>query len=357
MSDLTKNDPQCQRPLDMTSTHFRSTMNGKPVFVVPSQTVLNLDSGFRHKLLCDGPTFSTGMACVYSCTFCYVPDMTRKQIPWLQKNGVPVAQDAAPLRHEDVVIRRANAVELLRQQLARPAVRRIAGRPLVIYTSPAVDVAGNMVLVQETVAACRLILEQTHWHIRLLSKSNLLPEIARLLESYRPGWKSRLIFGVSTGTLDDQLGQAVEAGTPLVSKRIASLHWLQDHGFRTYGMICPSLPQRDYDQFARDIAAAIRADRCEHVWAEVINLRGESFTRTIAALEQAGYDWEVEQLRVIARDKNAWENYARQTFEAHARVADQRAFGRRTNLRFLQYVTAQTRPWWSANVHRGAILL
>jgi hypothetical protein len=51
----------------------RTTMNGKPVYSVPAKAVINLDSGFKHKLLCDGPTFSTGSACAYSCAFCYVP--------------------------------------------------------------------------------------------------------------------------------------------------------------------------------------------------------------------------------------------------------------------------------------------
>ncbi len=34
----------------------RNVMGGKPVYQVPAKSVLNLDSGFKHKLLCDGPT-------------------------------------------------------------------------------------------------------------------------------------------------------------------------------------------------------------------------------------------------------------------------------------------------------------
>lgn len=37
-------------------------------------------------------------------------------------------------------------------------------------------------------------------------------------------------FGFSTGTVDDRVAQAIETGTPLVSKRLESLHWLQDRG-------------------------------------------------------------------------------------------------------------------------------
>lgn len=35
---------------------MRSTMNGKPVFTVPAKTIINFDSGFGKKLLCDDMT-------------------------------------------------------------------------------------------------------------------------------------------------------------------------------------------------------------------------------------------------------------------------------------------------------------
>lgn len=324
----------------------RQVMNGKPVFTVPAKTVINFESAFEHKLLCDGPTFSTGSACVYKCAFCYVPDLMRKQ------RATPFMEHIEG-KHEDIVIRRDDPIEIMRRQLTDRHGRskfQDSQDNRVIYSSPLVDVAGNMELVRETIEACKTILSLTHWQIRLLSKSNLLPKIAEGLGRFYFA-KLRVIYGVSTGTLDDDLAKAFEEGTPLVSKRIASLHWLQDHGFRTYGMICPSLPQRDYPKFAMDMAAAIRADRCEHVWAEVINLRGESFTRTVHHLKSAGYDWEAEQLRQFGADKSAWEEYARTTFWAHAGAI---APGK---LRFLQYVTPSTRAWWESQAAKGAVVL
>jgi len=59
----------------------------------------------------------------------------------------------------------------------------------------------------------------------------------------------------------------------------AALHWLQDNGYRTLVMLCPSLPQEDYDAFSRRISEAVRVDRCEHVWAEILNARGESMRK------------------------------------------------------------------------------
>jgi DNA repair photolyase len=330
-----------------TAPAGRQVMNGKTVFTREAKTVINFESNFSHKLLCDGPTFSAGDACVYSCAFCYVPDLVRKLRAIPQFGHVKG-------KHEEIVIRRGRAAEIARQQLTdrhgRPKFKDPDDRR-VIYSSPMVDVAGNMELVRETIEICRTILELTNWQIRLLSKSNLLPKIAEDLAGRANEWKHRVIYGVSTGTLDDGLAKAFEAGTPLVSKRIQSLHWLQDNGFRTYGMVCPSLPHVDYKKFARESAEAIRADRCEHVWAEVINLRGESFTRTLSALRGSKLDQEAEAVDRVMTSKELWENYARETFNAHAGVLP------KGKLRFLQYVTPATKAWWQSQKGRGAIVL
>ena len=284
-------------------------MNRKPVHTVPAKTVINFKSDFEEKLLCDGLTFSTGSACVFSCAFCYVDDLMRRNphTRGIRKKGIPF---------EDVVIRRKDAVDVVKSQLLKGKgvqKHKNSSDKRVIYSSPLVDVAANMDLVRETAEVCSLILEHRNWQIRLLSKSSLLYEVAKLIDAK---WKDRVIFGFSTGTLDDDLAKAYEKGTARVSKRLKSLHKLQDEGYRTFGMICPSLPQEDYDKFAREMAAAIRVDRCEHVWAEVINERGKSFTRTIDALNAAGLKEEAERLTEVKRG-DLWEDYARKTFLAH----------------------------------------
>lgn len=348
----------------MSPAPERATMNGKPVHFRNAKTVLNMDSGFRHKLLCDGPTFSAGDACAYSCSFCYVESMTDKLLRH-------PSSDIKHLPHTDIVVRRTNAVEILRKQLlALPEAVRASN--LTLYMSHSVDVAANMDLVHETVAACIAILELTWWDIRMLSKSNLLPKVAKLLldSPVNDDVKSRLIFGVSTGTLDDDLAAAFEQGCPKVSKRIQSLHWLQDEGFRTFGMICPSLPHRgNYEDWSAEILAAIRVQHCEQVWAEVLNVRGRSMLRTCKALHDAGYEWQAKELERVSTDKEAWESYSRQTFNGHAYVMDIKAeipvqhrpvlrdVQDQPKLRFLQYVTKGTAQWWHARRRSGAIPL
>jgi DNA repair photolyase len=206
-----------------------------------------------------------------------------------------------------------------------------------------------------TAAACILIFEHTNWDIRLLSKSHRLADL--VLKMMIPEkYHHRLILGFSTGTLDDKLAAAIEGGTSLVSKRIAALHALQDLGIRTFGMICPSLPygtQEDYDEFSRNMCEVLRIERCEHVWAEVINLRGDSLTATVAALRDGGFETEAQRLEAVSGPgpKNTWETYARMTFDAHAKHIPANKF------RFLQYVTAKSASCWKGERQNGAVLL
>lgn len=354
----------------MTDT-ARTTMNGKPAFTVPMKTHINFKSHFGKKTLCgradengkwldEGPTFTAGQACAYSCNYCYVDSMQTKSRARFESQGVKYDEKG----HFGVVIRNADAVEGVRKQLLSRNEKDRQTKQ-VIYASPKVDVAANMELVRETVEICKVILELTNWDIRLLSKSNLLPKVAQSLEEWELPenhplcgtrlFKDRIIYGVSTGTLDDKLCKAIEVGTPLVSKRIESLHWLQDNGFRTFGMLCPTLPQRNelaYKSFAHSLYHAIRADKCEEVWAEVINVRGDSFINTVASLHEHGFNFEADEVQCVSRSKSEWERYARDTFLAHTRMPY-----RPGQLRFLQYVDNSNRDWWKQYEGKGAVLL
>lgn len=229
------------KTIEETTPLTCSSMNGKPVLNREARTILNLKNhAFQEKLLCDGPTFSSGDSCAYSCHYCYVPAIMHKLNHARLRDASLTAGHR--ITHADVVIRRENSRQVLASQLlsrkghpkfSNPRDRRI------IYSSPLVDVAGNMELLRETADLCNLILKHTNWNIRLLSKSNLLLKLveSKLIPEQH---HHRLILGFSTGTLNDRLASVIERGTAHVSKRIEALHWLQDRGIRTFGMICPS---------------------------------------------------------------------------------------------------------------------
>jgi DNA repair photolyase len=347
----------------VVKTLKKRTMSGKPVLQRDAKTIVTFNSkAFQEKGLCDGLTVNTGDACVYSCSFCYVGSQMWKLVH--EKVGAYNEKHGEKRVFEDFVIRRANPMETLRKQILDKNGRvkerfRNPDDNRVVYSSTLVDVAANLELLRETADWVNFILDNTSWQIRLLTKSSLLNQLIEkklVPDKTKPGssWShhQRLIFGFSTGTLDDGLARAFEQGTALVSRRLRSLRWLQDRGLRTFGMICPSLPQDDYDVFARDMAAAL--NHVEHVWAEVINVRGKSFERTAAALRKAGKTEDAERLAAVsegAERKKNWEAYARATFEAHVKALPA------GKLRFLQYVDAGDADWWATRRDEGAVLL
>jgi DNA repair photolyase len=342
---------------------FRSMGVNKPVMERIAKTVLNLDNkAFQEKQLGDGIVLNCGDLCVYSCSFCYASEISRKLVHELLKAFNK--QNNAKLGLQDVVVRRANAADLAKTQIVRHGISQF-NDPCdnrVVFSSSLVDVAANMQLLRETAELVNLILDETFWQIRLLTKSNLLHLLIK--NGMVPNKKKvgsrfthheRIIFGFSTGTLDDRLAKSFEEGTALVSKRLAALHWLQDRGFRTFGMICPSLPQQNYDAFSKTMSQALRVEKLEHVWAEVINVRGPSFQRTEKALVTGGFQTEANLLKSVSdgskQAQQHWESYARATFEAHKMNIPPE------KLRFLQYINEESSNYWVPERIHGAVLL
>jgi DNA repair photolyase len=219
----------------------------------------------------------------------------------------------------------------------------------IVYASPVVDVAATVELADETVELCGEVLENTGWTIRLLSKSTLLGRIAGKIPAK---WSRRIIYGVSTGTFDDEVAAAIEPDAPPPSKRLETLAELQRQGLRTFAMLCPILPQ-DPILFVKTASDRIDFRKCQHVWAEVLNRRGNSMERTARALEQAGLESWAERLHRVYGDGSTpqWEAYARSTFAALSAVVPS------GKLRFMQYVTPRSVEWWRGHEKLGAMVL
>lgn len=136
-----------------------------------------------------------------------------------------------------------------------------------------------------------------------------------------------------------------------MSERLKALKKLQDAGYRTFGMLCPILPQTDYAAFAAGVAAKIDFAKCEDVWAEVLNPRGEAMRATSAALRAGNFNSEADLLDKVAGDKAEWNKYAEQTFLALASVVPAK------KLHFLQYIEKEEYGAWEKHTPAGAVLL
>lgn len=74
-------------------------------------------------------------------------------------------------------------------------------------------------------------------------------------------------------------------------------------------------------------------------------------TRTCSALTASGYRHIAAEIQNVSTNPQAWEAYARATFEAHVKALPP------GKLRFLQYAGKPTRAWWLSRVNDGAVLL
>lgn len=299
------------------------TIDVKPLVARKSRAVLDvLNVEYREKLLCDGITFSIDEECA-----------------------------GLSLQPEEILIRRKNAMELLRGQLLNENGTRRFPDDLDnrVAFSPE-DAATTLELLQTTAEACTLILDSTGWHIRLLSKSHLL---AKLIadEMIPKRHHKRLILGFLMATLDDQVAEITYYRD---SEPLKSLYWLQDNNYRTFVMIGPARPKYGRsDYFMETVWDKIRVMKCEHVWVESITVRKESIGNILRAVREGKLRWHATNIQEVTgpNSKEAWDGYCGGTFAYISKIVPAR------KLRYLHRVDASTVDWWEKQRQYGAVLL
>lgn len=127
-------------------------------------------------------------------------------------------------------------------------------------------------------------------------------------------WSTRVVVGLSIGTLDDAWARRVEVGTSSPTARVKALHRLQDAGVPTFGMLCPIFPDVLEGDGVERLVKAIRPELCETVWSEPYNDRNN--WRAVAA----GYA-EDNPARDVVRSmfegpaaRGVWSAYASQLY-------------------------------------------
>ena len=339
---------------------------GAEVVRMPPRRVLHFHSPLQERGLCDGVALHFGVPWGDDPVGAAEEEEDAGECGELQPRRAYLRAQQLARPGELQALHRVRTLEILRTELVNrrgePRYGEVNDRR-VIYISPQLDCAGTPELVRQTARLCKLLLAWTHWQIRLVSQSALLPQLAEMLcdEVGLDGpWpvsetdlRERLIWGLSLSGIDDDLAAASGESAPPVAQRLASLHWLQGRGYRTCALLGPVLPQRDYAAFAQAVSASLHAQRCECLWAEVPVPRREVLRPLAQRLGRAGYAWKAEAVREISVDPAAWETYARKTFLALAEALPAPP-GR---LRFPVPVTEGTRGWWEGQRERGAVVL
>jgi DNA repair photolyase len=209
------------------------------------------------------------------------------------------------------------------------------------------DPCGNMTQKEISREAIKLIMENSNLNVRVLSKSVLVKKLAEEL----PEYKHRIKYSLSTGTVLDEIAKTVEKYTSPIKPRVEALHWLQDNGYQTYGMICPVLPYEV--KYAKELLDQVRPEKCGRIWVEAINVRGKSLVNTYNELVDAGLEDHAEALQAAMSNRANWREYSKELFLAFQRELKERNF--LDKLCFLQYVSVHDREFFQSQP--GAVCL
>jgi DNA repair photolyase len=262
-------------------------------FQYAGKTGIAVTKGFRKKRLADYAV-NIGSVCEFGCSFCYVPAVVTKQ-------AAVQAQLEKGLAFDDFSLYRPkeNVLKAVEKDLPR-----LAKEKGVVFFCTTCDPCATEEHAETTAAAARLILTKTPLQARILSKSVLIKKAAAALSDL----KDRIIYGISTGTADPAVADSIETNASPLSERLAAVHWLQDNGFRVFGMLCPVIPSEI--ETIGTLVDAIRAERCENIWAEPINLRGKSFEKTHDTLVASGLTRQAEVLSQDIRNEETHQKYS-----------------------------------------------
>ena len=299
----------------------------KLAFTYEGKTGIAETKAFQKKELADFAC-NLGSICPFGCTFCYVPTVTLKQkyVQNILKQGYQW-DEVSLYRTKDNLLR---CIERDLKKIGRDDNR------MVIFCTTC-DPCPTEKDADITTSAIRLIMESSNLQVRVLSKSILILEIAKALDKF----KDRIVYGLSTGTFRDEISACIEGNTSSIRERIEMVKVLQESGYRTYGMLCPILPSEM--PYLDKLVDAIEPGKCEHIWAEAINLRGKSLVRTRDKLKSCGLDGDAHSLEQVMGNKENWRNYSKELFLNVRAELEKR--GASDKLRYLQYVTGEPKEF------------
>ena len=115
-----------------------------------------------------------------------------------------------------------------------------------------------------------------------------------------------------------------------------------------------------YKAYAQAAMKAIRAERCEEIWSEVVNRRvgskapaqdsdeqhkRDSFEATFQALSDGGFEEQAALFKKVTDDPEAWEQYSRATFEALLEAAPEQK-DRKFVVGEKEKATQPKKLWW-----------
>jgi DNA repair photolyase len=151
----------------------------------------------------------------------------------------------------DVLVK-ANAIELLRRELARKRVKGTIGTGSM--NDPYMPLEAKLNLTGQALQ----VIAEHRFPVHIITKSDL---VLKDLDTLRQINRVYAAVSFTITTADDDLGKKVEPGAPLVSKRFQAMQALAAHGILTGVTMMPVLPFIE-DQEENIAAIVARAGEC-----------------------------------------------------------------------------------------------
>jgi len=179
----------------------------------------------------------------------------------------------------DVIVK-ANAIDLLKQELPRKRVKGTIG------TGSMSDPYLPLEAARRLTAQALEVIAEHQFPIHALTKSDL---VLRDIETLRVISRVYAAISFTITTADDELGKQVEPGAPLVSRRFAAMAQLAEAGLLTGVLLMPVLPFIE-DNPANITAIVTRAKDCGATYIVA------SFGMTLRDRQRAHYYAQLDRL-------------------------------------------------------------
>jgi len=155
------------------------------------------------------------------------------------------------------VLVKANAIELLRKELASKRVKGTIGTGSM--HDPYMPVEAELNLTGQALS----VIAEFRFPVHVMTKSDL---VLRDLDTLRIINQVYAAVSFTITTADDELGKKLEPGAPSVSQRFRAMRILADHGIRTGVTMMPILPFiEDTEENIRQIVGLAHAHGASYV--------------------------------------------------------------------------------------------
>ncbi len=200
-------------------------------------------------------TINAYRGCSHACTYCFAR-------PTHEYLGMDAGRD-----FEQRIVVKVNAVELVRNELARPSW---GGDHIAMGTNtdPYQPAEGRYRLTQQIVAE----LSAAGNPFSILTKSSMIVRDAQLIAEARRRTDVGIAFSIAT--VDNDVWRATEPGTPPPAQRLEALARLTEAGVPCSVLVAPILPGiSDGEQQLDEVVRACREAGAISVSAIVLHLR------------------------------------------------------------------------------------